>query len=114
MELIPQGLVISAVGLVTAFAAMSSFILIIVLLQRIFPAKTSEKSAVEAAEPVLEMKTGAEEPSANAAIVAVIAAALAAARTRAQSTLGADLGAGRGAWWSMHLLNARQGKPNKK
>ena len=114
MDLLPQGLLISAVGLVTAFAAMTSFILVIVVLQRIFPAKKNggEPMVETAGDVENEMTAGGTEAE-DGAVVAAIAAALAVARSRAQNTLGAELGAGRGSWWNTHLLNARQGRTIK-
>ncbi|NPV56444.1 MAG: hypothetical protein HPY76_07225 [Anaerolineae bacterium] len=114
MDLIPQGLVISALGIVTAFVAMASFILIIVVLKRLFPVKTEAAETGSEAAMTVEMDAGDDDYAADAALVVAIAAALATARARAQSTLGADLGAGRGAWWSARLMGARQGKPTKK
>lgn len=105
---ISQGLLISAVGLIVAFTSMASFILVIILLQKVFPpraeAETAESpDAVEAAEQFIAAKDDDEE-----AIVAAIVVAIDSARAKVQSKLGAELQMGRSNWWAANVLSARQ------
>lgn len=109
MELINQGLIISAIGLVAAFTSMALFIGVIVGLQKLFPAKREVEETVKEtpleAETVIAAETSDVEEE---AVVAALAVALAYQRARSQSSLGADLLAGRSTWWSSNLLASRQ------
>lgn len=110
MELLNQGLMISAIGLVAAFLAMSLFIGIIVGLKKFFPPKIKVKENLVANETTTLEQSTSENPYANdeEAIVAAIVVALLYAQTHSQGSLGADLLSGRGLWWSANQLISRQ------
>jgi len=109
MELINQGLMISAIGLIAVFLAMSAFIGIIVGLQKLFPSKPNNEKAQVLPEPPAPEQTAFSMPSdEEEAIIAAIAAALAFAQTHSQTKLGTDLLSGRGLWWSANQLASRQ------
>jgi Na+-transporting methylmalonyl-CoA/oxaloacetate decarboxylase gamma subunit len=87
------GLLISVIGLLVTFFALSIFIGVMVLLQKLFPVKTGKKEVnaeeVKPVEIVAPVETGAEE----------IAAALAAVtylRSQRAGQLGASLLSGPG------------------
>lgn len=89
------GLLISAIGLTVTFTALGIFIGIIVLLKKIFPAKSAvneaqdEEKTIEPAAVVIEAETGAEEIAAALAAVTYI-------RSQRAGQLGAALLTGPG------------------
>lgn len=114
MSPIAQGLEVSLLGIVITFLALGVFILIMVVLKRLFPAAIQENNAqvVEAAPEAADVvaETGDEEGE----IVAAIAAALAVSRSRQQRSLGDALLDGRGGWWTVHRIDSRLGKVQKR
>lgn len=110
-----QGLEVSILGLAITFIALGVFILIMIVLQRLFPAQEekAEQTPAEAeAAPVIEAQ--AEEPGEEAAVVAAIAAAISYLRARSQSSLGSSLQEGRGSWWASRKIEARLGRAEKR
>jgi Na+-transporting methylmalonyl-CoA/oxaloacetate decarboxylase gamma subunit len=107
-----KGLEVSLLGILITFLALGVFILIMIVLQRLFPAKETDASAKEDEQPLVEVKI--EEIGEDAAVVAAIAAALSYLRARAQSSLGSSLQEGRGSWWSSRKMEARLGKHEKR
>lgn len=88
------GLMISAIGLLVTFSALGIFIGIIVLLQKLFPAKpeTKEIEQLITDEPAeIEVKTeaGADE-------IAAVLAAVAYLRAQRSGQLGSELLSGPG------------------
>ena len=86
-----SGLLISVVGLLITFSALLIFIGVIVLLQKLFPAKPEQAEAIaeEPAQIVVEAEDGNDE------IVAAIAA-LTFLRSQRAGQLGASLLSGPG------------------
>ncbi len=97
MNIYLQGLMISLIGMLTTFLVLGVFILIMIGLQKLFPAKPeAEDSEDGAAEAEIADQTAAENGD-DLAVIAAIAAALASLRN--QSNLGNTLFEGRGNWW---------------
>jgi len=106
-----EGLTLSIVGLIVAFAFMSLFILTIVLLKALFPAKTEQPQTadeVELSAPALTVTAVQDQEEDESEVVAAIAAAVAYVRSQTQSSLGSTLEHGRGAWWMANRINAPQ------
>ena len=101
MSVILQGLSISVLGLGLTFAALGLFILVMVVLQRLFrlrpPASVEREPEALPAGSALARDTEAEAAERAAAI----AVALSHLRSLeiCQSGLGEALEAGRGPWW---------------
>jgi sodium pump decarboxylase gamma subunit len=107
MNDIMQGWALTIVGILVAFTFMAVFILIMVVLKRLFPYKED----VEATQP----ETAVQNPVAlvesnepDEAVIAAIAAAVAVARARRAPGIGANLLAGRGSWWAANRMAAQQ------
>ena len=115
MNPIMQGLQVSVLGLLITFLALGVFILVMVLLQRIFP---GEEEAVEGetAEPedVPVLAIEASDESEEGAVVAAISAALQYVRASQHSQLGASLAQGKGGWWAARRAESRLGKPERR
>ncbi len=96
-----QGLSISLIGLLITFFALGAFIVLMVILKRIFPSKPAADEEELGLEPVVQIEldqvSAVEE---DAEIAAAIAAAVAYVQTANQSSLGANLEGGRGHWWA--------------
>jgi sodium pump decarboxylase gamma subunit len=111
-NVITQGLALSVVGLVVAFAFMGLFILTMVVLQKLFPVKKAEPEAtpVEVEAPAIPAAVSAsvEEEDDELGMVAAAVAAVASLRSLNQSKLGDALASGRGSWWSVNQIAARQ------
>jgi sodium pump decarboxylase gamma subunit len=110
-----QGLQVSILGIFVTFLALGVFILIMVVLKRLFPAESEQRSigAQEAQEEALspvEVAASDEE----GAVIAAIAAALSNLRSKDQSKLGGSLEEGRSEWWSSHRSAARSGKVERR
>jgi Na+-transporting methylmalonyl-CoA/oxaloacetate decarboxylase gamma subunit len=114
-----EGLIVSAIGIVTIFIAAGIFYLVIVLLLKIFPPKAEEEEEEEATAG----ETQEEAPVAAAVVsdssdelstAAAIAVAVFSARARSQSSLGQSLQEGHSSWWSAHLLSARNNPGSNK
>lgn len=97
-----QGINISILGLLFTFSALGFLILVIVGLQKLFPARAEEGKPEGEGEStgsetvVLAVEVEGDEEQ---EIAAVIAAAVSYLRSRSQSDLGSSLKAGRGRWW---------------
>jgi len=113
---IVQGLEVSVLGILITFTALGVFILIMIVLQRLFPSAETEApvvtQTVKDEQPLVEVQI--EETGEDAAVVAAIAAALSYLRARSQSSLGGSLQEGRGGWWSSRKMEARLGKQEKR
>jgi Na+-transporting methylmalonyl-CoA/oxaloacetate decarboxylase gamma subunit len=109
LDTISQGLVLSGIGLLVAFISMASFILIIVVLQIIFPPRAVSGEDAEEDSSEIEQAEEDEEGS----IIVAIAAALISARASAHSELGKSLEAGRSGWWAANLMAARNASIEK-
>jgi sodium pump decarboxylase gamma subunit len=92
---IQMGLVVSVVGLTVTFLALSVFIGVIVLLQKLFPVKPEETD--DAASSEIEISENTNDS--NDALVAALAAAV-YIRSRRSGQLGATLLAGPGPYRS--------------
>jgi len=109
-NVITQGLTLSVVGLVVAFAFMALFILTMVVLQALFPAKKPAPVQVfdsPLVEAPAEISAAAEDDD-ELSVVAAITVAVASLRALNQSKLGESLNSGRGTWWMANRLAARQ------
>jgi Na+-transporting methylmalonyl-CoA/oxaloacetate decarboxylase gamma subunit len=105
LNIIQEGLSISAIGLAVAFLFMSVFILVIVVLQKLFPA---EQAVEKPAEIAVESKVQSTDEGGDIAVVAAIAVAMSMARTATTSNLGSALDEGRSTWWIANRMNAQQ------
>ena len=110
MNTFMQGLEVSLIGLVITFLALGIFILIIVLLKKVFPYREEgEEEAGETEEApalaVTELVEGEE-----AEIAAAITAALTYVRSRSRSQLGGSLAENRSGWWSARRAEANIGR----
>jgi hypothetical protein len=105
-----QGLSISVVGIIITFFSLGVFILIMIVLQRIFPAKVKNKKEVEEIVPAVEnmLDQGYRVEEEEQAIVAAIMVAIDHFETTSQPALGTNLEAGRGRWWMTNRISARQ------
>jgi len=106
-----EGLTISLLGILVTFLALGIFILLMVVLQKVFPYR--EKNAVDQvspAEPQVESTPDDEEQM----VAAAIAAAVSAVRAVPHGDLGSALREERSPWWSANLLHARQGSTHRK
>ena len=100
-DLLVQGLFISLVAMGLTFAALGVFILIIIVLQRIFPPRLAESAEEETPQPVI-IETSGEEEEVVAAISAAISSLKAHQAVR-KGSLGAALETGHSAWWKPAL-----------
>ena len=112
MNSFAQGLEVSILGILITFTALGVFILIMIVLQRLFPSAEAEASSKTEEQPLVEVQI--EETGEDAAVVAAIAAALSYLRARSQSSLGSSLQEGRGSWWNSRKMEARLGKHEKR
>lgn len=107
---ISQGLTISGLGLFITFTALGFFILIMVVLKKLFPykeeAEETEEGSVEVSPVAGMVESGGD--AGDTGEIAAIAAAIAYLRGRAQAQLGSNLESGRGAWWIVNRIAARQ------
>ncbi len=98
MNEIAQGWTLSVLGIIVAFLFMSVFILIMVVLKRLFPYK--EEAGMDETEAAVEEPVAlVESNQPDEAVIAAIAAALAMAKARRATGIGESLVAGRGSWW---------------
>lgn len=107
-----QGLTVSVLGILITFIALGVFILIMIVLQRLFPYREEEQAEVaqiETSQPAEETAVSQEGE-----IVAAIAAAVAYLRLRANPQLGNAFQEGRGRWWFSRRLEAIEGKTRKR
>ncbi|MHC1782870.1 MAG: OadG family protein [Anaerolineaceae bacterium] len=111
-SVITQGLTISVLGLLITFSALGVFILIMVVLKKLFPykeeAKTGDSNEENAETSATVSMAKVEEGDDDPAVVAAIAVAISHLLSRSQSKLGNNLEAGRGSWWMVNRMAARQ------
>jgi len=111
-----QGLEVSLLAMVITFLALGVFILVMVVLQRIFPPAAAEQGQEGEAredEPEVLSVTSADE-SEEGAVAAAIAAALNHFQAAGRTQLGSSLREGRGAWWVSRRAEARLGKAERR
>ena len=101
MNPINQGLTISLLGLLLTFFALGVFVLIMYVLQWLFPPQLEEKGSLEE-QPALIEASGAEDETTVAAAISV---ALSYLRDLEQSKIGETLVVGRGSWWVANRMN---------
>ena len=108
--IILEGLSISLTAMLLTFLSLGLFILVMVVLQRMFPAE-SESADTEVVVKALDDNTDPCGPSEEeAAVVAAITAAVSYVRAQTQAGLGDNLKQGRGGWWDASY----QRKPQKR
>ena len=105
MSDIMQGLSISIVGLLITFFSLGVFILLMIVLQRIFPPKPKVEEVAEEGEPVIQVML--DQPDEEGEVVAAIAAAISHFQTENRPRLGANLESGRGRYWSANRSSFR-------
>ncbi len=112
MNTMLQGLQISALGLALTFTSLGLFILVIMLIDRLFPAAPETAEEAPPAEEAAPEAAGGDEEGAQ--IAAAIAAALAFARAAQEGHggLGSALEAGRGRWWEPGYMASASGIPH--
>lgn len=106
-----EGLTISLTGILVTFLALGIFILLMVVLQKVFPYQ--EQKAEEQVSPV-EVQVESPSDDEEQMVAAAIAAAVIAVRTVPHGDLGSALREERSPWWSANLLHARQGSTLRK
>ena len=109
MDPIVQGLEITVTGLAVTFSALGIFILVMLVLKRVFREKPEEgnEQVIEVADTPVETATIAIDDDSE--VVAAIAAAITYLRSKTMSSLGTSLETGKGSWWVSNRLNAKQG-----
>lgn len=118
MELMREGLTISAFGLSITFLALGIFIFVMIGLQKLFPHKPVSVAKSTAGETTMtrmdETVSAVESSEQVTEEIAAIAAAIAHLRALGQSSLGTSLEAGRGPWWVKNRLAAdKRGRMRK-
>lgn len=114
MNLYLQGLTLSLMGLIVTFASLGLFILIIVLLQRIFSPASPAETGVDRPHPTAGAASLPGGGTNDAQRVAAIAVAVALAGERdLPGGLGAALTEGPGRWWGQQddLPSAQEPRP---
>jgi Na+-transporting methylmalonyl-CoA/oxaloacetate decarboxylase gamma subunit len=104
-----QGLSISIIGLLITFFALGVFILLMIVLQRIFPPKPeAQEEEAEKVELVVQIELDQASSQVDEAgeVAAAIAAAVSYFQAANQPSLGANLEGGRGRWWAANRLAA--------
>ncbi len=111
MSEIMQGLSISVIGLLITFFALGVFILLMIVLQRLFPPKTD--TVEEPAQPVvqIELAQASTELDEEGEVAAAIAAAVSYYQAAGRSSLGSNLESGRGRWWGSG--RSSNGRPSR-
>ncbi len=110
MSELSQGLVVSALGISITFFALALFILVMIVLQKLFPAEqVGEQAVEEVGTPAGTIEIVDETVVEEEEVAVAIAVAIACLKQRRQSQLGAALSQGRGPWWSTHRSAANQG-----
>lgn len=93
-----QGFYISLLGMMITFLALGIFILIMVVLKKLFPQRNEEVNSQQVEEtPVLVEETA--DISADGDVIAAIAAAIVFTRSNGRGRLGETLTQPRGKWW---------------
>jgi len=109
---IMQGLSITVAGLATTFLALGIFILVMTVLQKLFPGgEPKVAKAIVEPEAVITGGTPAvsDVEAGDSHIPVVIAAAVSYFRGMAESSLGTSLETGKSSWWTTNRISARQG-----
>ena len=101
MNPINQGLTISLLGLLLTFFALGVFILIMYVLQWLFPPQFEEKDPLEEQQALIETSWAEDETI----VAAAISVALSYFRDLEQLKMGETLAAGRGPWWVANRMN---------
>ncbi len=110
MSDLSQGLIVSVLGISITFLALALFILVMVVLQKLFPYKDEKVEALEeVGTPAGTIEIVNETVVEEEEVAAAVAVALAYFKQRRQSQLGAALAQGHSAWWSAHRAAANQG-----
>jgi sodium pump decarboxylase gamma subunit len=108
-----QGLTISLLGLTITFLALGLFILVMVVLKKLFPQQTEEMPEQEVeGTPVLVVETA--DKSEEGAVIAAIAAAIAFTRSSGRGRLGETLTQARGRWWAARRNEASLGNVKRR
>jgi sodium pump decarboxylase gamma subunit len=109
LDPIVQGLEISVTGLAVTFSALGIFILVMLVLKRVFREKpeNGDEQVIEVAETPGETASIVTEDDSE--VAAVIATAITYLRAKTMSSLGTSLETGKGSWWVSNRLNAKQG-----
>jgi sodium pump decarboxylase gamma subunit len=103
-----EGFYISLLGMMITFLALGIFILIMVVLKKLFPQQNEEVSAQQVDEtPALVVETA--DMSAEGAVIAAIAAAIVCTRFSGRGGLGDTLNQPRGRWWAARRTEASLG-----
>lgn len=105
MDPIVQGLEITILGLTVTFTALGVFILVMMLLKRIFREKTEETET----STDLAVVSGNASDDITSELIAVIATAVSYVRGKNLSSLGSTLENGKGSWWVSNRSSAKQG-----
>lgn len=104
------GLSISISGILITFLALGIFILVMVILQKLFPGKDEaapeEQAVTEVPEQPALVKVVEEE---DEDLPVIFATAISHFRSKAQSSLGTSLMEGKSGWWASNRINAQQG-----
>ncbi len=100
MSELMQGLNISIWGLGLTFLSIGLLVLLIIGMDKLFPAKPEAEEAPEEAGPAIEM-TVEEDESEVAAAILVALQKLQQESAAGYEGLGAELQSGHGAWWSV-------------
>ena len=97
-----QGLVVSVVGLLVTFLALGVFILVMVVLQKLFPYReeAAEQSSGEPSDGIEPASTIAESTSNEEEEIAAAITAVAYLRSQHSSQLGSALLEGPGRYWA--------------
>ena len=109
MNPIVQGLEITVLGLAVTFTALGIFILVMLVLKRIFREKPENGDGQDLVESASLVEGSTGEIEDDSEVIAVIAAAIAYMKSKTFSTLGASLESGKGTWWVSNSLKAKQG-----
>ena len=109
MNPIVQGLEITVLGLLVTFTALGIFILVMLVLKRIFREKPKTGDAQDIAEAASMVEVSTSEVEDDSEVIAVIAAAIAYMKSKTFSTLGVSLESGKSTWWVSNSLKAKQG-----
>ena len=110
-----QGLQVSLSALIITFLALGVFILIMILLQRLFPAQAEEgQESGDAPEEEFVLTVTSTDESEEGAVAAAIATALNFFQGAGREQLGGALREGRGDWWVSRRAQASQGKVDRR
>ncbi len=109
MDPIVQGLEITILGLTVTFTALGVFILVMMLLKRIFRVKIEEIETTTEEVAVSGNASDYVTADDDSELIAVIAAAVSYVRGKTLSSLGSTLENGKGSWWVSNRSTAKQG-----